>query len=303
VQKLRLDVERIIRLLPRGKVFPDEPLSRHTSFGVGGRCSALVLPSNVDEIVSLVQYLTEEEAPFIVIGKGTNLLVSDRGYEGVVIKLADNLSLVEQNGELLFAQSGASLSKLVEFAIEHSLSGLEKLAGIPGTVGGAVWMNAGAYGAFFGDRVASVEVVSFSGERLTIDNPRFSYRAGFEGKEKLIITGVYLELTPGDKTVLSSVASDILEKRRKNQPLDMRSAGCVFKNPPGDSAGRIIDWLGLKGKRVGGAQVSPVHANFIVNTGNATASDIYDLINLVRNKVFEKTQIALSLEVVTVGRF
>ncbi|RKZ33932.1 UDP-N-acetylenolpyruvoylglucosamine reductase, partial [bacterium] len=245
----------------------------------------------------------ERENPFIVIGNGTNLLVSDKGYEGVVIKLADNLSLIEQRGEILFAQSGASLSELIDFAIEHTLSGLEKLAGIPGTVGGAAWMNAGAYGVFFGDRVTSLEVVSSSGEKLAIDNPKFSYRTGFEGKEGAIVTGVYLKLTPGDKKKLASVASDILEKRRMNQPLDMRSAGCIFKNPPGDSAGRIIDWLGLKGKRVGGAQVSPVHANFIVNTGNATASDIYNLIKLVRGEVFEKTHIALSLEVVTVGKF
>ncbi|OQX89512.1 MAG: UDP-N-acetylenolpyruvoylglucosamine reductase [candidate division Zixibacteria bacterium 4484_93] len=303
MRRLTLDIDRISRLLPRGRIFPDELLSRHTSFGVGGRCSALVLPSDVDEIVSLVRHLTERENPFIVIGNGTNLLVSDKGYEGVVIKLADNLSLIEQRGEILFAQSGASLSELIDFAIEHTLSGLEKLAGIPGTVGGAAWMNAGAYGVFFGDRVTSLEVVSSSGEKLAIDNPKFSYRTGFEGKEGAIVTGVYLKLTPGDKKELASVASDILEKRRMNQPLDMRSAGCIFKNPPGDSAGRIIDWLGLKGKRVGGAQVSPVHANFIVNTGNATASDIYNLIKLVRSKVFEKTRIALSLEVVTVGKF
>ena len=285
----------------RGAVTFNAPLSRYTSFRIGGPADVLVEPADVDDLVTLVRQGREEKLPIFVVG-GTNLLIRDKGIRGIVVSLSKLRRITEEPGSVLYAEGGVGMPTLIGYAIRRSLSGLEWAAGIPGTVAGCVVMNAGTRLGEMKDAVKAVRIVTPEG--TVTDCPAeqiaFSYR-----RAQLppgIVAGVWLQLKPGVRADIEKVVKDYLHYRRDTQPLTLPSAGCVFKNPPQDSAGRVVEAAGLKGARVGDAQVSEKHANFIVNQGKATAKDVLALIRKVRAQVARKTGVQLELELKLVGQ-
>ncbi|MGZ6210210.1 MAG: UDP-N-acetylmuramate dehydrogenase [Syntrophales bacterium] len=290
-----------------GRVLFDEPMSRHTSIGVGGIADAVVWPERSEELSRIINFLWQFQIPFIPIGNGTNLIVKDGGYKGTVISMLGLSSIrsTERGPEqvLLHAGAGATLSEIVLLSEERSLSGMEFCAGIPGSVGGAVRMNAGAYGSEIKDVVESVELMIISGEILESgkDDLKFTYR-NLDISEGTIIVGASFSLRKGFEEQIHSRINEILGKRRNKHPLEYRNAGSIFKNPNGDvPAGRIIDELGLKGIQIGDAKISEKHGNFIVNLGNAKARDIIALIDMIKTKVNKERGITLQTEVMIVG--
>lgn len=256
----------------------DEPLARHTTFRIGGPADVLVEPRDEEELAGVLRLAAREGVPLRILGGGANLLVRDEGVRGAVVRLT-GLNCRRRNR----VQAGFPLPRLVRQTLEEGLGGLEPLAGVPGTVGGAVRMNAGGRHGTFGDVVRFVEILTPSGERrrLTRDEAGFRYRgSALDGN---LVVAVELDLRP-DAGAAARFAS-LLEEKRRTQPLDLPSAGCVFKNPPGGAAGRLIEECGLKGARSGAARVSPLHANFIVNEGGATAADVLRLIDRIRGRV------------------
>ncbi|MDD4517655.1 MAG: UDP-N-acetylmuramate dehydrogenase [Limnochordia bacterium] len=275
-----------------------EPLGRHTSLQVGGRAAAVVSVDNVEELVRLVDHLLRWGISYYVLGRGTNVLVSDRGFQGAVIKLGDGFGRVDVEGELLKVGAAVPLPRLAVVAARAGLTGLEWSAGIPGSLGGAVMGNAGAYGGTMADLVQSVGV--FYPERGVITHEAsalgFSYRKLVLPFEGGIILGSQLRLKKGaNEEIWARMENYKLERRRK-QPLKLPNAGSVFCNPPGDYAGRLIEAAGLKGLRVGDAAISDQHANFIVNLGHATAADILKLLILIRQRILAEKCVVLKLE-------
>jgi UDP-N-acetylmuramate dehydrogenase len=275
-----------------------EPLGRHTSLQVGGRAAAVVSVDNVEELVRLVDHLLRWGISYYVLGRGTNVLVSDRGFQGAVIKLGDGFGRVDVEGELLKVGAAVPLPRLAVVAARAGLTGLEWSAGIPGSLGGAVMGNAGAYGGTMADLVQSVGV--FYPERGVITHEAsalgFSYRKLVLPFEGGIILGSQLRLKKGaNEEIWARMENYKLERRRK-QPLKLPNAGSVFCNPPGDYAGRLIEAAGLKGLRVGDAAISDQHANFIVNLGHATAADILKLLILIRQRILAEKGVVLKLE-------
>jgi len=290
-----------------GKVLFDEPMSRHTSMRVGGMADALVFPGSPDELSRILNILQYLQIPFIPIGNGTNLIVKDGGYRGVVISLKDikNISMMERCADQvsIYAEAGIALSEIVILAAEQSLTGMEFCAGIPGSIGGAVKMNAGAYGTEIKDTIEAVELMNGRGKirECKRDILKFSYR-NLDLPEGAIITGALFLLRRGIKEHIQSRITEIIGLRKAKHPLEYHSAGSVFKNPPGGiSAGQIIDEIGLKGAQIGGARISEKHGNFIVNCGNAKARDIIALIGMVKKKVKEERGINLETEVKIIG--
>ena len=280
----------------------DEPMSQHTSFKVGGPADVLALPETKEEVLHAVQTLAAIGCPMLIMGRGTNLLVRSGGIRAAVIKLADNFSGVTVKGDDVTAQSGTSLSALVRAAMAKGLGGAAFLAGIPGTLGGAVAMNAGAYGGEIGPFIEEVYLVSRVGEiTLRRDEMRFGYRHSVLSDYPLIVTGAKLKLqhVPARETKIA--VAELAEKRREKQPLEYPSAGSTFKRPQGYYAGTLIEQTGLKGVSLGGAQVSEKHAGFIINTGSATPEDILGLIALVQQRVLEASGVKLEPEVKIVG--
>ena len=282
----------------------EEPLSRHTSFRVGGPAEIFVKPQTTDEFIKISNSIGRFSRPieFEILGDGTNVLVSDAGLRGIVISTnkMNDIQLLE--GGRIRAQAGARLSKVAEAACKAGLAGFEFASGIPGTVGGAVYMNAGAYDHDIGEFCESVtlfdtEIVTKSGTQM-----EFGYRHSFVQKRKMLVLDATFQLQPGgDPDKIRDKMNELNNRRRTSQPLDMPSAGSTFKRPPGHFAGKLIQDSGLKGFTIGGAKVSQKHAGFIVNTGNATAQDIYDLIQAVREKVHENFGIWLEPEVKLLG--
>jgi UDP-N-acetylmuramate dehydrogenase len=280
---------------------------RHTSIGVGGIADAVVWPRRSEELSRIVHFLWHSQIPFIPLGNGTNLIVKDGGYKGAVIAMQDlnSVSLAERDSKqvLIHAGAGVTLSEIVLMSEKRSLSGMEFCAGIPGSVGGAVRMNAGAYGKEIKDIVETVELMIISGEILSArkDDLKFEYR-NLDISEGTIITGASFLLTRGIEEQIRDRITEILRKRQNKHPLEYRNAGSIFKNPNGGiPAGQMIDELGLKGMRIGDAKISEKHGNFIVNLGNAKASDIIALIDMIKTKVNEKRGIKLQTEVKIVG--
>ncbi len=296
---------RAAESLTDSRVLLSEPMSRHTSFRIGGPCDVLVLPNTAQDAVKAWSICQKESVPCYIVGNGTNLLVRDGGVRGCLIKLAPGLTGVSQNGSAsLYARSGTLLPRLVQAALEYSLSGLEFAVGIPGSVGGALSMNAGAYNGDFGSLVNRVETFSLSeGTRwLNQDELEFSYRHSlFQSRRDLLVLGVELALVPGDRQVIYDLMRSRAREREAKQPLDVPSAGSAFRRPPGHYVGYMIETLGLKGFSCGGAQVSPKHAGFIVNTGNATAKDVLDLMALIQKKVQEVYGVSLEPEIMVIG--
>ena len=290
-----------------GKVLVDEPMSRHTSMRVGGPVDALVFPGNLEELSGVFKILQSFQTPFVPIGNGTNLIVKDGGYRGVVISLKDikSIRLTERGAAqvALYADAGIALSEIVLLAAERSLTGMEFCAGIPGSIGGAVKMNAGAYGTEIKDTIETVDLMNGSGEirECKRDMLKFSYR-NLDLPESAIITGASFLLNRGIKKQIQDRITEIMGMRKAKHPLEYHNAGSIFKNPKGGiPAGQIIDELGLKGTQIGGAKISQKHGNFIVNVSNAKAGDILTLIDMVKNKVRQYRGIDLETEVKIIG--
>lgn len=278
-------------------------MKNYTSFKVGGPAELFLSPEDAGQTAKLVRFCEKEEIPVFVLGKGSNLLVSDRGIKGAVIYTGKQcgISLVDEN--TVRAQSGASLAQLCTFALENSLSGLEFAYGIPGTVGGAVFMNAGAYGGEMKDVLLNSEYVSTDGTSGELDNEamELSYRHSAYENSNLVITAASVRLAPADRNEIKSTMNDILARRKEKQPLEYPSAGSTFKRPEGNFAGALIEQCGLKGVSVGGAQVSEKHAGFIINRGGATAADILSLIKHVKARVKAQTGVSLETEIRLIG--
>lgn len=285
----------------RGAVRFNAPLKDYTSFGIGGPADVLVEPVDVQDVVRLVTQAHTQRLSIFVLG-GTNLLVRDKGIRGVVVSLAKLRAVRDEPGSVLYAEGGVGMPTLIGHAIRRSLAGLEWAAGIPGTVSGCVVMNAGTRLGEMKDVVKAVRIVSPTG--ASFDCPAeqiaFSYRQAILPPG--VVVGVWLQLKPGVRSDIEKVVKDYLHYRRNTQPLTLPSAGCVFRNPPNDSAGRVVEAAGLKGARVGDARVSDKHANFIVNEGHATAKDVLTLIKKVRARVARKTGVKLELELKLVGQ-
>lgn len=280
-------------------------LKGYSTFRVGGSAEAICFAGDLSVLSGLMSFLSKERLPWLVVGKGSNILFGDKTIEGVVIILKEKLAQVERSIEedrVLTAGGGLSIGKLLSYCMQTGFSGLEFMSGIPGTVAGAVIMNAGAHGGEIGDRVTGVGIVTDNGRELYLNRSQisFSYRAS-SIPMNAIVYEVTLELEIEDSGIIRERIDNCLTRRKESQPLDQPSCGSVFKNPPGEYAGRLIEQAGLKGKRVGDAMVSHKHANFIVNTGNARASDIMELMALITSEVKEKTGIKLESEIRVVG--
>lgn len=295
MQSLRDEFPNIVLL--------DEPLARHTSFKIGGPADALAIPGSQEDLVALLNYCHRQGLPVVIIGNGTNLLVRDKGIRAVVIKIASAMSTVCLFDQGIEAESGISLAALAQTALEAGLGGLEFAAGIPGSLGGAVVMNAGAYGGEMKDVVERVWAVSYQGEEaeFTAEDMDFGYRRSRLQGQQMIITKVRLRLVSRDSGDIRSQIAELAARRRASQPLNLPSAGSVFKRPPGLYVGPMIQEAGLQGKRIGGAEVSTKHAGFIVNVGGATAADVLALIGLIQETVERKFGVKLEPEVRIIG--
>ncbi len=289
--------------MPGLAAHPNEPMSRHTSFGIGGPADVLVIPEDTAALTGLVRRLAEGEVEALYIGNGTNLLVRDGGIRGVVAKIAGALMGIERAGNRLTVGAGESLAAVCHWAAQQGLSGLEFAAGIPGTVGGAIVMNAGANGGEIAKVIEWVETVTAAGEierhqRAELD---FDYRCSQFQAGVCVIARAALGLTPSTPSQVHQTLYAAVEERCRRQPVSEWSAGCIFKHPPGDNAGRLLEETRTKGMSVGGAMVSPKHANFIINTGGATAADVLALIAQVQDKVAEKFGVRLATEICICG--
>ena len=276
----------------------NESMSKHTTYKVGGEVKYFVTPASIEELIELLKKLKEENTKYIIIGNGSNTIFSNNYYDGVVINLS-NINKVEFNDKKVYVEAGYQLIKLAIDAANRSLSGLEFAAGIPGNVGGSIYMNAGAYKS---DMSSVIDEVTFLDENLNIktlknEELEFSYRESIFQKHNYVIISCVMSLTSGDKDEIIEIINDRKERRMSTQPLEYPSAGSVFRNPSDTVfAGKLIEDLGLKGYSIGGAKVSEKHANFIINTGNATGEDIKSLIDYIKKLVMEKYNIELQVE-------
>ncbi|MBO4591253.1 MAG: UDP-N-acetylmuramate dehydrogenase [Eubacterium sp.] len=282
----------------------NEPMSKHTTFKVGGNASKYYKVKTLEGLVQVMNICKEEGQKPLIIGNGSNLLVSDKGIDGSVIEIGNGFDSIQVNGNEMVVEAGAMLSKVSKVAMEHGLSGLEFASGIPGTIGGAVFMNAGAYGGEMKDVLISVKAL-VDGEIVDIpaEDMKLSYRHSYAMEKDMVITGVLLRLKPDDKSQIENRMNDFNTRRREKQPLEYPSAGSTFKRPEGYFAGKLIMDSGLAGKSIGGAMVSPKHCGFVINNDNATASDIYKLICYVQSEVSEKFNVNLETEVRIIGDF
>jgi UDP-N-acetylmuramate dehydrogenase len=278
------------------------PMAPYTTFRVGGNAEALCAVKDLAQLMQLLAFVRKESLPYLVVGKGSNILVRDGGLKGIALLLKGELEGVEEKEGTIHAGGGLGLSELVRFSHKQGLGGLEFLAGIPGTVGGAVAMNAGAWGKSTGDVVTTVEILTADGERgiMSGSQLQFGYRRAVLPAGAVVVKAQF-KGTPDRPEAIGERIRDYLERRKAGQPLDYPSAGSVFKNPPHDYAGRLIESVGLKGKRVGGAMISDKHANVIVNVGGARAEDILALMDTARQRVREQTGIDLEPEIKVVG--
>ena len=285
-------------------IFMEEPMKKHTTFRVGGPADVLVQPDET-ALAAIIALCRQYHVPYSFIGNGSNLLVGDKGIRGVVIEMTDPMGNIEVDGTKIMAQAGAMLSKIANTAASNGLGGMEFAAGIPGSVGGAVVMNAGAYGGEMKDIIERVYVLDENGARLELDRDAldFGYRHSCIPDKKYIVTKVVLELVPRDEAEIRSEMKELNEKRAEKQPLQYPSAGSTFKRPEGYFAGKLIMDAGLRGYQVGGAQVSEKHCGFVINKGDATAADICQLMQDVSDKVHAQFGVVLEPEVKMIGEF
>ena len=285
-------------------VIKDAPMKKYTSFKCGGNASVLVIPDCVDSLKKIIDFCNSQNIKPLIIGNGSNLLVTDNGINGVVIKIGSDISKIELLDETTIrCEAGASLKSLCMFALENSLSGLEFAYGIPGTLGGAVYMNAGAYGGEMKDVIFSTTNIDLDGKigELFQEDLNLRYRGSAYTDNNYTIVSAVMKLKKADKKDIKEAMDDKLQKRKEKQPLEYGSAGSTFKRPTGYFAGALIEQSGLKGYTVGGAQVSEKHAGFVINKNNATATDVINLIRDVQKIVFEKHGVMLETEVKIIG--
>lgn len=281
------------------------PMSEHTTFRTGGPADYFVSPGDRESYIKLISFLRQSDSPFFILGRGSNILVGDKGYRGTVIDTSPGLSRVGIDGEIIEAEAGAGLSVVAGMAAEEALSGMEFASGIPGTIGGAVFMNAGAYGGEMSQIVASVELMDQNGKDTTLrsDEMGFAYRTSIAQKKALPVISVKIRLHRGDKDNITEKIKDLGRQRAEKQPLEYPSAGSTFKRPEGYFAGKLISDAGLSGHTLGGACVSPKHNGFIINMGNASSADILGLIKEVQETVRAKFGVELIPEVRIIGEF
>ena len=286
-----------------GQVRFDEPMCAHTSFRIGGPADALVVPSDTEDICKILRISQEEQSPLTVVGNGSNLLVRDKGIRGIVLKLGNALKHWEHTGDTFIFESGVSLAQCCRIIADAGYTGMEFAVGIPGSLGGAVFMNAGAYDGEMKNAVVSVQVMTRSGNIRTLDREdlQFSYRhSALQGSDEIVLK-VTLQLQKGDRAAIQAKMDDFSQRRISKQPLDIPSAGSTFKRPEGRFVGQMVEESGLKGFRIGGAEVSVKHAGFIVNADHATAADVLQLIEFIQKRILENYNVVLIPEVLVLG--
>ena len=286
-------------------VLVNEPMSRHTTFRIGGPADYFVMPSENGQIRDVIRMCREQAVPYYVMGNGSNLLVGDRGFRGVIIQIGRNMSRIDVAGTRIRVQAGALLSKVASAALEASLAGMEFASGIPGTLGGALRMNAGAYGGEMKDIVRGAEVLTAEGEirQLLVDEHSRALRTSVIARNDYVALGAELSLEPGDPKEIRAKMEELKRRRIEKQPLEYGSAGSTFKRPEGHFAGKLIEEAGLRGYTVGGAQVSEKHCGFVINRGGATAADVMQLMRDVTERVKENSGVTLEPEVKRIGEF
>ena len=295
--------DKLSNRIEQDRIYIDEPMSRHTTFRVGGMADFFVTPKNANEVKDAIEICREEGMPYYVIGNGSNLLVSDKGYRGVIIQIYKEMNEITVEGGKVKAQAGALLSGIAAKAFAAELTGFEFASGIPGTIGGACVMNAGAYGGEMKDVLESVTVLTGEGEIIELgrNELELGYRTSVIAKKGYIVLGAVLKLERGDGEKIKTYMDELKEKRVTKQPLEYPSAGSTFKRPEGYFAGKLIEDAGLRGFQVGGAQVSEKHCGFVINRDHATAADIMELMRQVQIRVKENSGVDLEPEVKRLG--
>lgn len=290
------------KLLGEKNIKISEPMSKHTTFRIGGNADIFVTPESDEQIVGAIKIAKDNDIPYYIVGNGSNLLVKDKGFRGIIIQIYKNYSDIQVNDNVIVVKAGALLSTVAKTALNNSLTGMECLSGIPGTIGGAVCMNAGAYGGEIKDFVTEVKVIK-DGKIVVMKNADagFGYRTSNIMKENMIVLEATIKLEKGDSDTIKSKMTELMEQRNSKQPVELPSAGSTFKRPEGYFAGKLIDDSGLRGYSVGQAQVSPKHCGFVVNNGGATADEVLTLINNVSEIVNEKFGVKLEPEVRIIG--
>ena len=296
-------VDEIKNILPAERFLIEEPMKKHTTFKIGGPADYLIFPSSMQEVTLIFDLLRKYKIPFTVLGNGSNVLVLDKGIRGAVVKFNSPMSWIRQAGNTIIAGAGALLKDVSQFAADCGLTGMEFAIGIPGSIGGAVFMNAGAYDGEMKPIVSGVRAAAASGKLVAYshDDLDFGYRHSVFQDNGQAICEVEISLQPGDPAAIREKMDSFTERREKKQPLEMPSAGSTFKRPEGYFAGTLIEQTGLKGFSVGGAQISAKHAGFVVNSGEATATDVLNLIHEVQRRVYEKNGVKLFPEVRILG--
>ncbi|MCI8773246.1 MAG: UDP-N-acetylmuramate dehydrogenase [Lachnospiraceae bacterium] len=295
----------IENIIPKERMLFDEPMSRHTTFRVGGAAECMVLIEREEELLKLVPYLNQIEQDYFILGNGSNLLVGDKGYRGIVIKLGEGMNRITVEGDHIYVQAGALLSRTAAVARDAELSGMEFAAGIPGSIGGGVVMNAGAYDGEMKQITESVKVMDQEGRILVLDNDtmEFGYRTSIIKNRPFIVLEVVLRMQAGRKDEIQTKMDELMARRQSKQPLNYPSAGSTFKRPEGYFAGKLIMDAGMRGYRIGDAQVSDKHCGFVVNIGNASAADVKEVIEEVQERVKERFHVNLEPEVIFLGDF
>lgn len=296
---------KLVKIIDETRVLVDEPMNRHTTFRVGGCADFFVMPRSVAEIQDVLSLCVQENMPYYILGNGSNLLVSDKGYRGLILQIFKEMNQIEVRSATVMAQAGALLSKIGAAAYEAGLTGFEFASGIPGAAGGAVVMNAGAYGGEMKDILESVTVITPEGELLTLSNEELElgYRTSIVARKGYIVVEAIFRLQTGDKKEIRARMDELKQQRTSKQPLEYPSAGSTFKRPEGYFAGKLIQDAGLRGFQVGGAQVSEKHCGFVINKHEATAADIAELIRQVSDKVKAQFGVELEPEVKRLGEF
>ncbi len=291
--------DQLSRIAGADHLLIDEPLSKHTTFKIGGPADAIVLPTSIEQVQQIIAACKEALVPLRFMGLGSNILASDEGVRGVIIKFADNFAAVSVEDKRVIAQAGASNEQVAKVAQAHGLTGYEFASGIPGSIGGAAIMNAGAYDGEFSKVAVSLSCLTPEGElvQVTAEQALWSYRHSMMMDKGYVVLEATLELSRDNKDAIQARMDDLRERRESKQPLEMPSAGSTFKRPKGYFAGKLIQDAGLKGHTVGGAQISTKHSGFVVNTGNASAADVVQLIQDVHDRIFEKEGVHMEPEV------
>lgn len=296
-------VQALKQYVPEENICLQEPMAGHTTFRIGGPADCLVELESEEQLIRVQNYLNKVELPYFILGNGSNLLVSDEGYRGVVLRIGSGMNRISVNGCELTAEAGATMAQVARAAMEHGLTGLEFASGIPGTVGGGVVMNAGAYDGEMSQVVKQVRVVSRTGESMELDNEtmEFGYRKSSIREHCFIVTKVVFQLQTGEREQIKAKMEELVARRREKQPLEYPSAGSTFKRPCGHFAGKLIMDAGLRGYQCGGAKVSEKHCGFVVNAGGATAKDVRRLIQDVQEIIQDKFNVNLETEVLFLG--